>query len=476
MERSNNTRPLLQHSSETDSDFEDDLQEERTDIDNDLIVVTKDTKPLFKAREPVDRYNAGYIAFYLLGTTALLPWFFFITAEEYWMFKLRNLNESSSVPDIDDRSELQTCFTSYISIASTVPSTVFLIINPLVGRRISVKLRMITTLAFMLVLFIITTVLVKVDTDTWQNGFFILTLTIVVLLNIASAIFQSGLFGIVGRFPSPYITATVSGQALGGILAAVAEIASLWVGASPLLSAFVYFIIADSFLLISIFAYILLSQTVFFKYYMCDGAVVSGSGSVQYEPVASPSKVESPIVRHICYLSILKKIWVYGMSVWLCFFITLGLYPAVTGLINSGEINSSPWTVIYFIPVVAYLLFSITDYTGRLLAGYLQWPEDNSLLVALLSIVRVVFIPLLMVCNAQPRHHIPVLIYNDYVYITIILFFGLTNGYLANITMITVPKIVHPHEQETASSMMAAFLGIGLAFGSLLGLLLVELL
>lgn len=28
------------------------------------------------------RFNAGYITFYFLGTTMLLPWFFFITAEE----------------------------------------------------------------------------------------------------------------------------------------------------------------------------------------------------------------------------------------------------------------------------------------------------------------------------------------------------------------------------------------------------------
>lgn len=65
-----------------------------------------------------------------------------------------------------------------------------------------------------------------------------------------------------GRFPSQYITATVSGQALGGILAAVAEIISLWLGASPVLSALVYFIMADTFIFISLIAYILLSRSV----------------------------------------------------------------------------------------------------------------------------------------------------------------------------------------------------------------------
>ena len=54
--------------------------------------------------------------------------------------------------------------------------------------------------------------------------------------------------------------------------------------------------------------------------------------------------------------------------------------------------------------------------------------------------------------------------------------FSLSNGYLANIALICAPKQVREHERERASSMMAAFLGIGLAFGSALSLILVKLL
>lgn len=51
-----NTRPLLQQSS--DSDFEDDIGLDRPaeNLDNDVLVVTNDSKPLFKTREPHDRY------------------------------------------------------------------------------------------------------------------------------------------------------------------------------------------------------------------------------------------------------------------------------------------------------------------------------------------------------------------------------------------------------------------------------------
>jgi hypothetical protein len=57
MDYSVNTRPLLQQS-ESESDFEDDVLEVNRcgDRQDDHVVVTKDLKPFFKTREPIDRY------------------------------------------------------------------------------------------------------------------------------------------------------------------------------------------------------------------------------------------------------------------------------------------------------------------------------------------------------------------------------------------------------------------------------------
>jgi len=62
MDYSVNTRPLLQQS-ESESDFEDDeLEVNRCgDRQDDHVVVTKDLKPFFQIREPIDRYI--YICF-----------------------------------------------------------------------------------------------------------------------------------------------------------------------------------------------------------------------------------------------------------------------------------------------------------------------------------------------------------------------------------------------------------------------------
>lgn len=49
--------------------------------------------------------------------------------------------------------------------------------------RISLKLRIMGSILVMLVLFVITTTLVKVDTDAWQNIFFAITLITVFVVN-----------------------------------------------------------------------------------------------------------------------------------------------------------------------------------------------------------------------------------------------------------------------------------------------------
>ena len=79
---------------------------------------------------------------------------------------------------------------------------------------------------------------------------------------MASAVFGGSLLGIIGYFPPRYITAMSAGQALAGIFAALAEIFSLWLGASPVVSALLYFSIGDLMLFCSLLSYIFLQKAV----------------------------------------------------------------------------------------------------------------------------------------------------------------------------------------------------------------------
>lgn len=468
-----NRRPLLEAVSNSES--EDDLE---TEVDDPSVSVPDD-KPFFKQYEPRDKYNLAYIVFYLLGINTLIPWSFFITADDYWMYKFREIHENSTegtnytrLENVQERTDLQASFTSYLSVASALPNTLFLIVNAFISKRVPLRLRMVGSQCTILLLFIATTALVKVNTDKWQDKFLLITLLTVAFVNAASAIFGGSLMGIVGRFSPKYITAMSSGQALGGIFTALTEICSLWIGASPVLSGLVYFIIGDVILFLSLLAYIFLERAAFFKHHMVQR--LPEKVEVDFSITGEVTFPQSHIVS---YTRIVKRIWPYGISVFLVFFISLSVYPAVTVLIESQyKGKGHAWNDIYFVPVVTYLIFSSGDYIGRILSGVLQWPKNKPWQVMVLSIARVIFIPALLFCNAQPRHHLPVYVHNDMYYILITIAFALTNGYLCNLTFVLAPTVVDSQEKEIASAMMGAFLGLGLASGAALSLCMVKIL
>uniref|UniRef100_A0A9L0SQ06 Solute carrier family 29 member 3 n=1 Tax=Equus caballus TaxID=9796 RepID=A0A9L0SQ06_HORSE len=52
-------------------------------------------------QRPKDRFSGTYIIFFSLGIGGLLPWNFFVTAKEYWIFKLHNC----SIPATREKPE-----------------------------------------------------------------------------------------------------------------------------------------------------------------------------------------------------------------------------------------------------------------------------------------------------------------------------------------------------------------------------------
>ncbi|ERL93828.1 hypothetical protein D910_11114 [Dendroctonus ponderosae] len=437
-----NTTPLLQ---EVDSEIED------SDIHESLAV--RDNKPLFKPIEPRDKFYTVFVIFYILGVVTLLPWNFYVTANDYWMYKFRDTrihNNSVTGSQLMNKTTLQAEFTSYVTVASAVPSLLFLIVNITISQKVSANKRILGSLFGMLTLMLATLV-------------FVLPLQLPNVL-VCSAILSGSVFGIVGNFSPVYITATIGGQALGGIFAALAEIVSLAIGASSTHSAFVYFIIGNLTIAGSIALFVVLTKTLFYKYHIEDKFLnISDFGTTSSAQL-------------VCHKVVFRKTWIYGLSMFFVFAITLSIYPGVTVLIESeGRGSGSKWNDVFFIPTITYLLFSIGDYLGRIAAGRIQKPNKESV-VLLLSLARFVFIPLFMLCNAQPRYYWGVVFNKDYQYIIILFMCAISNGYLANIAAILAPRKVDDFEKEAASLMTTVFMGVGLAFGSIISLVMVKLL
>jgi solute carrier family 29 (equilibrative nucleoside transporter), member 1/2/3 len=136
--------------------------------------------------------------------------------------------------------------------------------------------------------------------------------------------------------------------------------------------------------------------------------------------------------------------------------------------------TGSPLADIYFLPVLNYLLFNIGDYVGRILSGWIKRPANKPRLVAFLSVVRIAFIPAFLFCNITQKHPLPILIHSDEIFILLMTAFSISNGYIANISLIYAPSVVEEHEKEMTSSMMAAFMGVGLTIGSAISFVLIQ--
>lgn len=87
-------------------------------------------------------------------------------------------------------------------------------------------------------------------------------------------------------------------------------------------------------IILTLISYIVLVKSKFFNYHVTS----------HLNPSINDYQSESVNVLDICYKTILKKMWCYGMSVLVTFAITLSVYPGVTVLIESeGKGHGNKW-------------------------------------------------------------------------------------------------------------------------------------
>jgi equilibrative nucleoside transporter 1/2/3 len=289
----------------------------------------------------------------------------------------------------------------------------------------------------------------------------------------------------------------MSGQAVGGIVASGCNVIFLAMGASETNAACFCFAFAVVFLGTALAAYLAVTKTFFFKHYLGESQLTTIVDLDKTEVVVG-EKGDAEEVRelmleekerlqmeektkHVSILAVARKVSVYALSVFLVLFGTLACFPAVTVLVVPTDIASgSDWTTKYFIPVACFLLFNIGDYVGRTLAEFLRWPAPGRFgmwFMLLLSAVRLVFIPLFMLCNAIPeqRAHLPILIESDYAYMVLMVLFSVSNGYICSVGMMSAPQICKPEEQQSSTNVMLAALGFGLLTGAFLSNFFVKL-
>ncbi|KAM3865320.1 equilibrative nucleoside transporter 1-like [Diretmus argenteus] len=429
-------------------------------------------------KTPEDKYKAVWLIFFMLGLGTLLPWNFFMTATMYFTGRLKDPSLASFSANETEgkeaqRSVLEAKFNNVMTLCAMVPLLVFTCLNSFLHSLIPQKLRVAGSLVVIMVVFMVTALMVKVDMEPLP--FFSVTMVKIVIINSFGAILQGSLFGMAGLLPASYTTPIMSGQGLAGTFAALAMICAIASGSEIHDAAFGYFITACVVVFLTILSYIMLPKLAFFQFYQ------ESSSKDNSKDEQNPSNLDNsgdggpggPAGQDdnpkTSMMTIFKKIWVLAVSVCFAFTVTIGTFPAVTADAKSTIANNSSWET-YFIPVSCFLLFNLCDWAGRSLTAVCTWPGDGLLLPLFIG-ARLVFVPLFMLCNVQPRSNLPVYFSHDAWFILFMILFAFTNGYLASLCMCFGPKKVPRHEAETAGSIMAFFLSLGLALGASLSFL-----
>ena len=154
-------------------------------------------EPLIAAHEsqpPRDAYNLTYVSMLVFGLAALLPWNMFITATSYFERKFEH-----GSPFVKSQ------FENFFTIFSQFTNVSFTLLNVYLQQKFSAFARIMSSLSAMFLMFLMTTVLVKIDTDSWADQFFGLTVLSIVFFNAFAGVYAGGIFGLAASFTPRHI-------------------------------------------------------------------------------------------------------------------------------------------------------------------------------------------------------------------------------------------------------------------------------
>ncbi|XP_037531135.1 equilibrative nucleoside transporter 2 [Nematolebias whitei] len=459
-----------------------------------------------RADDVQDRGCLVGIIFFILGLGTLLPWNFFMTASLYFQERLNGShtdlfnstgNGTGPVRNGTGPVHKEYYFNNWMTLLSQLPLLLFTLLNSILYQRISEAVRIAGSLVFILLLFILTAVLVKVPMNT--DTFFSVTMAIIWFINSFGAVLQGSSFGLVGLLPQKYSSIFMSGQGLAGTFAAIAMLISTASDVDFKSAALGYFITPCVGTLITLFSYLLLPRLEFARIYLNrsskyedgttdkllkDGSVVENNklnshanGSARTDGVKLSEEADKMNLSQegtmqvekgqdkASVWEVFKKIWVMAFCVTFVFTVTLSVFPAITVDVKTSF--PGRWDH-FFISVCCFLIFNINDWLGRTITTLIRWPRKESPLFPVLVVSRVVFIPLLMLCNVQDRYYLPVFFRHDAAFAIIMAWFSVSSGYFVCLSMSYAPQMVDPKDAETAGALMTFFLSLGLSIGAAL--------
>ncbi|KAJ8985307.1 hypothetical protein NQ317_007094 [Molorchus minor] len=388
-------------------------------------------KTIDEGPSPKDTFYLVHILCLLFGLLHVLPLTFFITANDYWMYKFRDV--SSDAVDLNNKTTLQTYFNSGTLIAQSTSMVIFMILSSAFAHLFKIRSRITLTLILVTGIFALFAIMIKINTDTWQTGFFALSLFSLASICGIMMVFNVSTVALVPKFPPKYMNTFLLGQGMTGVFNGCLQIICLAMGTSTETSALFYFGSGTALIFGLLILFVMTKHLAFYQYY------------IEKSPVETRKKmITKKEVNHVT-----KNIWVC-LAIYIIGLITLVItHPSITGLVVSENYGSGyPWNWYHHSNGKWWLAFTV---------------------------LRLVIIPFVYLCNERPRNHLSVWFPHDWQYVIIIGVLSFTHGILFNVIYLSIPNL-EPEKEEAAFLILTTCVGITAGVASPFSLLGVRML
>ncbi|OCL14450.1 hypothetical protein AOQ84DRAFT_384710 [Glonium stellatum] len=415
-----------------------------------------------RIEHPKDRKFSwiDYSIFFLLGICMLWAWNMFLAAGPYFQ---RRFESNERILKNFQSAELS---------VSTITNLGSMVILTKLQARASYPKRIIVSLIINIAVFTLLAISTRAFLGVSASIYFTFLILVVFGTSLATALCSNGVFAYVSGFgQEEYTQGIMAGQGVAGVLPCIAQIVSVLsvpektvngdVPQEATASAFAYFLTATVISTIALLAFALLlsrnASRQHQKSSMDDGEGENDNTGEQRESISLSTLLK-------------KLIWLAG-AIFLAFTITM-FFPVFTQRIESVKpMPGSPrlFQPASFIPL-AFLFWNAGDLLGRLAPAIPALSlTSRPRILFILSIARIVFIPMYLLCNIDGRG---ARFSSDAFYLVVVQFlFGFSNGYIGSSCMMGCVELVDEEEREAAGGFMSLCLVAGLTAGSLLSFL-----
>ncbi|KAF4074054.1 hypothetical protein AMELA_G00250190 [Ameiurus melas] len=445
------------------------------------------SEPVLEEPVPDDRYHGIYFAMLLAGVGFLLPYNSFITDVDYLHHKF----EGTSI--VFDMS------LTYILVA-----LVAVVLNNVLVEMLSLHTRITVGYVFALGPLLFVSIF-----DVWLGKFttnqaYALNLISVGVVAFGCTVQQSSFYGYMGMLPKRYTQGVMTGESTAGVIISLSRIFTKLLIKDERKNTIIFFLISITMELMCFVLHLVVRRTRFVHYYTslarqglshskdhthhCNQYHVHhdvitedvrfDNGAVGVSPADDGSTAEPDYSGSSTYVRfdvpklkikrswpgikdmilhryvVSRVIWPYMLSIAVTYFITLCLFPGLESEIRNATLGE-------WLPILIMAIFNMSDFVGKILAALpYEW---NGVRLLFFSCIRVVFIPLFIMCvYPMPK---PTLCHPAWPCVFSLLM-GITNGYFGSVPMIQAAGKVPPEQRELAGNTMTVSYMSGLMLGS----------